>query len=132
MRALVLIACAFFALIAPAARAALPYSPEWSWTWPTKNVDGSNIPATGPAALKEIRFYCAQAPAAPTKTSTPVKVVAFPATSWTQPVGTLTTGNWSCAVSAVNNAGDESALTTALPFTLANPPPAPPSALIVQ
>ena len=117
-------------------QAALPYAPEFSWTAPTQNVDGSAVPSTGPLALKEYRFYCSQPPALPSKTSTPIKVVAAPTQIWNAVPGTFATGNWSCSVTAVNNqtaaAGNESALTNPVNFTIAAPVPSPPSALIVQ
>lgn len=127
------IALALIALLAPmGAWAALPYSPEWSWTAPTKNVDGSNVPATGSLALKEYRFYCAKAPASPSKTDGSIAIIPHPTLTWTTPVGTLTPGDWSCAVSAVNNAGEESALTNPLPFTIAVPAPEQPGVLQVR
>lgn len=118
------------------AQAALPYAPEFSWTAPTLNVDGSTVPATGTLALKEYRFYCAQPPAVPSKTTTPTKVVLVPIQAWTAPAGTFATGNWSCGLTAVNNntvaAGNESVLTNPINFTIAAPVPLPPSVLTVQ
>ena len=118
------------------AHAALPYAPEFSWTAPTQNVDGSAIPATGVLALKEYRFYCAQPPAVPSKTTTPTKVLLVPIQNWTAPAGTFATGSWSCSLTAVNNntvaAGNESALTNPINFTIAAPVPQPPSVLTVQ
>ena len=120
---------------AMAAQAALPYAPEFSWTAPTANVDGSAVPATGTLALKEYRFYCAQPPAVPSKT-TPTKVLLVPIQNWNAPAGTFATGSWSCSLTAVNNnttaAGNESALTNPVNFTIAAPVPLPPSVLTVQ
>ena len=121
---------------AMAAQAALPYAPEFSWTAPTANVDGSAVPATGTLALKEYRVYCAQPPAVPSKTTTPIKVLTVPTQTWIAPAGTFATGSWSCSLTAVNNntvaAGNESALTNPVNFTIAAPVPQPPSVLTVQ
>jgi len=117
-------------------QAALPYAPDFTWTAPTQNVDGSAVPATGVLAIKEYRVYCAIPPAVPSKTTTPTKVVTAPSQTWSAPAGTFTTGSWSCSLTAVNNntvvAGNESALTNPVNFTIAAPIPLPPSVLTVQ
>jgi len=111
------------------AQAALPYTPLFTWTMPTLNVDGSALPA---AQLREARFYCVKPPLVPVKTATPTKVVAMPVATWQTVAGTFSTGDWSCAVTAVDTTGGESALSNSLPFTIAPLVPQPPSVLIVQ
>ena len=118
------------------AHAALPYAPEFSWTSPTLNVDGSTIPATGLLALKEYRVYCSTPPALPSKTTPPKAVITAPTQVWNPAAGVFATGSYACAITAVNNntaaAGNESALTNPVNFTIAAPVPQPPSVLTVQ
>lgn len=123
---------AILLMLGAVASAALPYAPEFSWTLPTQNVDGSSIPATGGLALKETRLYCVKAPANPVKTTTPTKTITMPATRWVSVSGDWTSGDWRCAASVTNNNGEESALTTVLPFTVAPLVPQAPSVLTVQ
>jgi hypothetical protein len=128
------ILCAFFGVYAGSAFAALPYTPDFSWTAPTTNTDGSAIPATGTLALKEYRLYCAIPPLVISKANAPVRVIAAPSTVAPNTV-MVSTGNWACAMTAVNNAAvgaNESALTNPLAFTTVSPVPQPPSVLTVQ
>jgi len=132
---IVLSALALYA-VAMGAQGALPYAPELSWTAPTQNVDGSAVPATGTLALKEYRVYCSTPPALPSKTTTPKAVILAPTQVWNPASGVFVTGSYACSLTAVNNntaaAGNESALTNPVNFTIAAPVPLPPSVLTVQ
>jgi len=95
--------------------ALLPFAPEWTWTVPTLNTDGTAIPATGTKSLKEYRFYCDGVAA-------PKKVVPNPTLFWNSVAGDFTAGNHSCQITAVNNdvAGqNESAKSNAVSFIIA-------------
>jgi len=113
------------------AMAALPYSPFFSWTLPTQNVDGSTIPATGDGALQDVRIYCAKG-STPTPALAPKAIVNVPVTSWQSSNADWTPGDWSCVATATNNLGEESAPTNALPFTIAAPVPTAPNVFNVQ
>ena len=93
-------------------------TPQFTWTLPTKNTDGTNIAATGTTALKETRFYCDGA-------TVPTKVIAMPGTSWQTAAGDFFGGSHSCQVTVATNGGAESAKSTALPFVVPTIPAAP-------
>lgn len=86
-------------------------TPEFSWTMPTKNVDGSDIPATGTGALKEFRLYCDGG-------SVPKNITAMPTLAWTAPLGAFAVGAHSCNATAVSNGGAESARSNPVNFTI--------------
>jgi hypothetical protein len=100
-------------------------TPKFTWTLPTQNVDGSEIPATGTTALKEVRLYC-------DNVAVPKNVTAVPALTWQAPLGAFTVGNHTCQATAVTQGGAESAKTNSLPFTMPASPPEAPSNVSVQ
>lgn len=91
-------------------------TPEFKWTLPTKNVDGSTIPPSGTDALKEVRLYCDGEIA-------PVAAVAVPTLGWTAPLGTFVRGAHSCQATAMSNGGAESAKSNSVNFTMPASPP---------
>jgi hypothetical protein len=118
------LALAFLVATMPAGADLAAGTPLFTWTLPTKNVDGSTIPATGTNALKEVRLYCDGA-------TTPTKATAVPGLSWQTAAGDFLAGSHSCVATAVTNGGAESAKTNPLAFTVPTIPGAP-SGLSVQ
>jgi hypothetical protein len=92
-------------------------TPLFTFTLPTKNTDGTTIPATGTTALKETRFYC-------DGQATPKKVIAVPGTSWQTAVGDFTGGAHTCQVTVATTGGVESAKSNSLPFVVPTVPAA--------
>jgi hypothetical protein len=87
-------------------------TPVVSWTNPTQNEDGTAIPvppATGGTALKETRLYLDGA-------TTPIKIIAQPATTYTFIFGDIYRGTHTLQATAVNNDLQESARSNSVSF----------------
>jgi hypothetical protein len=113
------------------AYAKLPYAPEFSWTMPITNVDGSVIPLSGAGALKATNFYCTQPPLLPVKTTVAYNIILADATTWISSKTDWVRGNWECAVTVVTNGGDESELSNSVTFPIEKAAPLAPLTLQV-
>lgn len=97
---------------------------ELSWTPPTKNTDGSTIPATGPDSLASYKVYYGTANNALNQS------LSAPGSPFN--VTDLANGTWYFAVSAVNASGVEGPRTSVVSRTFAPPTPAAPTGLTVR
>lgn len=116
--------------VAIPAEAKLPFFPEFTWTMPITNVDGSVVPLSGSGALKQTNFYCTQPPLLPVKTTVAYNIV-LTVNTWVSSPTDWVRGTWTCALTVVTNGGAESVLTAPVTFSVETPAPNPPSNVTV-
>lgn len=96
--------------------------PDVTWVAPTKNVDGTTIPATGPGSLDGFKIY--STPTGPFSTSMVTDITDPAARAYT--FTTLAPGVWSFSMSAYNVEGNESVRTPEILATVTTVPTPPP------
>jgi len=106
------------------AYADLPFQPKFTWTPPVEYTNGSTLnPATD---LKSFKLYC------PGMSAIDIQNVGMPPYEYIAPVGQFAAGDYSCAMTAVDNNLLESAQSTSVNFTVPVANPTPVTGLTVQ
>lgn len=95
-------------LISISSWAALPWEPEFSWTFPTEYESGAPITVD---QITETRIYC-------DGNSTPEAVVTAPAASWTAAFKGFGPGSHTCYATVVDIEGAESGPSNSVNFTV--------------